>query len=146
MVTMNTISIVDLAPVIAAILGPMLVVVAALMRYQHVDSTRTRDLIAKYQQENNNQFARFRLEVQEQFANARRETQEQFVGAKRENQEIIKGLRQELVEHRLETRESLAELRSGLADTRERLARIEGHLGIGIPITGQVGGEAADAA
>ncbi len=135
MVTMNTISIVDLAPVIAAILGPMLVVVAALMRYQHVDSTRTRDLIAKYQQETNNQFARFRLEVQEQFANA-----------KRENQEIIKGLRQELVEHRLETRERLAELRSGLADTRERLARIEGHLGIGIPITGQVGGEAADAA
>ena len=37
----------DLGPIIAAVLGPMLLFVAASMRYQHVDSTKTRELITK---------------------------------------------------------------------------------------------------
>ena len=42
---METITLADLAPIIAAVLGPMLVFAAATMRYQHLDSTKTRDLI-----------------------------------------------------------------------------------------------------
>ena len=42
---METITLADLAPIIAAVLGPMLVFAVAIMRYQHVDSTKTRDLI-----------------------------------------------------------------------------------------------------
>ena len=42
---MDTTSLADLGPVIASILGPMLAFVAVSMRYQHVDSTRTRALI-----------------------------------------------------------------------------------------------------
>ena len=44
---METITLVDLAPIIAAVLGPMLVFAAATMRYQHIDSTKPRDLIDK---------------------------------------------------------------------------------------------------
>ena len=43
----ETITLADLAPIIAAVLGPMLVFAAATMRYQHLDSTKTRDLIDK---------------------------------------------------------------------------------------------------
>ena len=42
---METITLADLAPIIAAVLGPMLVFAVAIMRYQHLDSTKTRDLI-----------------------------------------------------------------------------------------------------
>ena len=37
----------DLGPIIAAVLGPMLLFIVATMRYQHVDSTKTRELITK---------------------------------------------------------------------------------------------------
>ena len=42
---METITLADLAPIIAAVLGPMLVFAVAIMRYQHLDSTKTRGLI-----------------------------------------------------------------------------------------------------
>ena len=42
-------------------------------------------------------------------------------------------LLQDFAEHRRMTEKNFAEVTGSLADTRERLARIEGHLGIGIP-------------
>ncbi|MYB28100.1 MAG: hypothetical protein F4X38_03070 [Acidimicrobiaceae bacterium] len=42
-------------------------------------------------------------------------------------------LLQDFAEHRRMTEKNFAEVNGGLADARERLARIEGHLGIGIP-------------
>ena len=42
-------------------------------------------------------------------------------------------LRQDFGEHRRVTEKNHAEVTGSLADARERLARIEGHLGIGIP-------------
>jgi len=42
-------------------------------------------------------------------------------------------LLQEFVEHRRMTEKNFAEVNGSLADARERLARIEGHMGIGIP-------------
>ena len=44
---METIALSDLAAIIAAVLGPMLLFAVASMRYQHVDSTKTRKLISK---------------------------------------------------------------------------------------------------
>ena len=41
-------------------------------------------------------------------------------------------LLQDFAEHRRTTDKNFAEVTGSLADTRERLARIEGHLGIGI--------------
>ena len=42
---MVTITLVDLAPILAAVIGPMLVFAATTMRYQHLDSIKTRELI-----------------------------------------------------------------------------------------------------
>ena len=42
-------------------------------------------------------------------------------------------LRQDVAEHRRVTDKNHAEITGSLADARERLARIEGHLGIGFP-------------
>ena len=48
---METITLVDLAPILAAVVGPMLVFAAATMRYQHLDSIKTRDLIDRNHRE-----------------------------------------------------------------------------------------------
>ena len=42
---METIALSDLAPILATMLGPMLVFAVAIMRYQHLDSAKTRELI-----------------------------------------------------------------------------------------------------
>ena len=42
-------------------------------------------------------------------------------------------LLQDFAEHRRMTEKGFAEVTGSLADARERLARIEGHLGIGLP-------------
>ena len=65
----------QLGPIIASILGPMLAFVVVSMRYQHLEAVKTRELISS----------------------------------------------------------SERETRRDLADARERLARIEGHFGIGAP-------------
>ena len=44
---MDAVTLSDLGPILAAVLGPMLLFVAASMRYQHIDGTRTRELIAE---------------------------------------------------------------------------------------------------
>ena len=102
---METITLVDLAPVIAAVLGPMMVFAVAIMRYQHVDSTKTRDLIDK-----------------------NRELDEQ---AHRDTRDLIDK------NHR--------ELSGSLGDARERLSRLEGHLGVSPP-PHDVGNDNAEAA
>ena len=90
---MDTIALTDLAPILAAVLGPMLAFAVVVMRYQHLDSTKTRDLIAR---------------------------------SNKENLDLIEDIRKE-------NREGLREVNRSLADARERLARIEGHFGIGAP-------------
>ncbi len=72
----------DLAPILAAVLGPMLAFAVAVMRFQHVETSKMRELIEQSNQDNRNL--------------------------------ILKSLDQ-------------------LADVRERLARIEGHMGIAPP-------------
>ena len=48
-----------------------------------------------------------------------------------ETRELINGVSAKLAEHRCDTNESFREVTRSLADARERLARIEGHLGVG---------------
>ena len=102
----------DLGPIIAAVLGPMLLFVAASMRYQHVDSTKTRQLITKSikkaNKENRNLTDR--------------------------NRDLIDRNRDLIEKSNKETRglidKNHAELSSSLFDARERLARMEGYLRI----------------
>ncbi|WP_419850508.1 hypothetical protein [Candidatus Poriferisocius sp.] len=91
------IMLVDLIPIFAT----LLVVVAGLMRQQHVDNTKTRDLIDKTSKEN-----RDLIEKKSD-----------------ENRELIDRNRDLIEKYHLETAASIGEV-------RERLARIEGHLEI----------------
>ena len=107
----------DLAPILAAVLGPMLVFVVASMRYQHLDSTKTRDLIEAVQQGEPRPDRGVR-------------DQGQPPPDREENRDLIE---QSNKETRDLFRASHAELSGSLADARERLARIEGHLRISPP-------------
>ncbi len=42
---MEVVTLSDLAPILAAVVGPMLAVMFAMMRYQHADSVKTRNLM-----------------------------------------------------------------------------------------------------
>ena len=107
----TTITFASLAPVIAAVLGPMLVFAAATMRYQHLDSSKTRDLIDR-----------------------NRELSEQ---AHKETRDLIDRNRELSEQAHKETRDLIdrnhRELSGSLGDARERLSRVEGHLSVPPP-------------
>ena len=104
---MDTIALADLAPILAAVLGPMLAFAVLVMRYQHLDSIKTRDLIERSSKESRDLI--------------------------RENRDLIEDIRKENRDGLREVNRSLADARESLSDARERLARIEGHFGIGAP-------------
>lgn len=118
---MDSVSLVDLGPVIAAVLGPMLALVVVSMRYQHLDSVKTRELIE-------------------------RSSKETLTRAGELIERSVGELGAQLAEHKRDTKQSLREVTGSLADARERLARIEGHMGIGAPPPGETGEAAPDAA
>ena len=116
---METVALSDLAPILGAVLGPMLLFAVALMRYQHLDSTKTRDLIEESNKEN-------RDLIEESSKDNRRlieANRDLIEESNRENRRLIEAT------HDL-IRANHAELSGSLADARERLAGIEGHLRI----------------
>ncbi len=123
---METIALSGLAPILAAVLGPMLVFVAASMRYQHLDSTKTRGMIEESSREN-------RRLIEESSRENRRLIEE----SSRENRCLIEKNRDLIEASNRQLRDlitaSHAEISGSLADARERLARIEGRLGITPP-------------
>ena len=129
---METITLVDLAPILAAVVGPMLVFAAATMRYQHLDSIKTRELIDRNR------------ELSEQAHKENRELSEQ---AHKETRELIDRNRELSGQAHKETRELIdrnhRELSSSLGDARERLSRMEGYLqGVPPPTREIVDGDA----
>ena len=116
---MEAVTLSDLGPIIAAVLGPMLVFVAASMRYQHLDSTKTRDL------------------TRELIEASCKENRELIEASSKENRRLIEKNRDLIEQSNKETRDLLsanhAALSGSLADARERLARIEGHFRISPP-------------
>jgi len=96
------ITLTGLAAIIAAVVGPMLGCMLVMMRYQHKDSVKTRELIAE----------------------ARQETRVLIAGSEKDTRKLIE-------RQGREHSKRLDKVVSSLADARERLARIEGHLGIG---------------
>lgn len=132
-------SLIELGPVIAAVLGPMLAFVVVSMRYQHVDGRKTRELIAASKEETRKLDASSREETRELIERTAREIRD-------ETRELINGVSTGLADHRRDTKENFREVTRSLADARERLARIEGHLGVGTLRPGEQGGNTADAA
>ena len=99
---MDSITLAGLAAIVAAVVGPMLGCVVVMMRYQHKDNVKTHALIGE----------------------ARQETRDLIAGSEKETHRLIE-------RHGGEHNKRLDRVISSLADARERLARIEGHLGIG---------------
>ena len=104
----------DLAPILAAVVGPMLAIMFAMMRYQHVDSVKTRNLM--YELIDNSS-----RENRELIDRSNRETRALIEKSNRENRELIRENR-ELIE------KNHSELTSSLGEVRERLSYIEGYL------------------
>ena len=122
---METVTLADLAPILAAVIGPMLLFAVAIMRYQHVDSTKTRDLIDEARREN-----------RELIKEARKESRELIAGNRElidRNRELIDRNRELIDRNRELIDGNHKELGGSLGDVRERLARIEGYLRIWPP-------------
>ena len=121
---MEAVTLSDLWPIIVAVLGPMLLCVTALARYQHLDSVKNRDLIEES-----------RVEARDLIEKSSQESRDLI----RENRRLIEKTQDMLAA-------SHAELSGSLADARERLARMEGYLRISPPPHQDAGDGNAEAA
>ena len=103
---MEVVTLSDLAPILAAVVGPMLAVMLAMMRYLNVGIIKIRDRIDESDRENRELI---------------RENRELIEKSTQESRELIRENR-ELIE------KNHAELTGSLGEVRERLSYIEGYL------------------
>ena len=123
---MDAVTLSDLGPIIAAVLGPMLLFVAASMRYQHIDGTKTRELIAESNKKTRELIAESNKKNRELIAESNEKTRELIAESNKETCTLIEKNR-DLID------KNHGELSGSLGDARERLARIEGYLRISPP-------------
>ena len=127
----------DLWPIIVAVLGPMLLCVTALARYQHLDSTKTRKMITDAEKatlklitdsndKNRDLIEKTRDETRDLIEKTSHETRDLIEKTSQENRRLIEKNRDLLAANH-------TELSGSLADARERLARMEGHMRISPP-------------
>ena len=114
---MNAVTLSELGPILAAVLGPMLAFVVVSMRYQHLDGVKTREAISRLETKTRDLLSASEKETRDVISESNKETRSQ--------------LGSQLAEHKRETKDSLRDLAVSLGDARDRLARIEGHFGIG---------------
>ena len=111
----------ELTPVILAFVLPIVGLTVTLMRYQHVDSTKTRDLIER----TNRETREWATDLIERTNRETREwATEQFERTNRETARQFDLLRADI----RDIGTSLNGINTSLNDARERLARIEGRL------------------
>ena len=109
---------------LVTVFGPMVAVVMALMRYQHVDSTKMHKLIADSSRENRELIEKNHQETRELIKETNQETRELI----KDNRELIKENRELIEKNHQELSGGLNEVRSSISKLGERVARIEGHL------------------
>ena len=133
---MESIPLPDLAAIIGATVGPMLLFATAIMRYMHVDSTKTRDLIERISKETRDLIERTSKENRDLVERTSKENRDLIEQARTENREdnresrdLIERVRTENREGNRETRDLIEKNRDLIVDARERLAGIEGHMG-----------------
>ncbi len=114
---MEVVTLSDLAPILAAVVGPMLAIMLAMMRYQHVDSVKTRNLMYELIDKNRELIDRNRELIEK----SSRENRGLIEKSNRETRGLIRENR-ELIE------KNHSELTGSLGEVRERLSYIEGFL------------------
>ena len=121
---MEVVTLSDLAPILAAVVGPMLAVMLAMMRYLNVGIIKIRDRIDESDRENR-ELIRENRELIEKSSQENRELIEK---SSRENRELIRENRELIRENRELIEKNHTELTSSLGEVRERLSYIEGYL------------------
>ncbi len=156
----TTITFASLAPVIAAVLGPILLFAAATMRYQHLDSSKTRDLIDRNRElseqahketrdliDRNRELSEQAHKETRDLIDRNRELSEQ---AHKETRDLIDRNRELSEQAHKETRDLIdrnyRELSGSLGDARERMGRMEGYLRAQPPPSQPAGDTDAEAA
>ena len=134
---MDAVTLSDLGPILAAVLGPMLLFVAASMRYQHIDGTRTRELIAESNEKTRELIAESNEKNRDLIAESNEKNRDLITESDKETRKLIEKNRDLIEKSNKETRDLIdknhKELSHSLGDARERLARIEGYLRISPP-------------
>ncbi len=127
---MDALTLTDLGAIIGAVMGPMLIFVTASMRFQHIENTKTRtltrDLIEQSNRENRELIERTNKETRDLVERTNKETRELIERYNKETRELIE-------RYNKENRELITKNRDLIEDTRQRCARIEGHLRIAPP-------------
>lgn len=100
----------DLAPILAAVVGPLLALALAMMRFMHHDGTKTRSLMYNLIDKSN------------------RENRELIDKSNQETRDLIRENRDLIRENRDLIDKNHSELTGSLGEVRERLSRIEGFL------------------
>ena len=108
MLPVEAVTLSDLGPIIAAVVGPMLVLVAASMRYQHLDSTKTRKLIT----------------------DSEKATLTLVAASNEKNRDLIAASNKETRELIEKNRDLITRNHETISEVRELLARMEGYLRI----------------
>ena len=147
---METSELLSLWPLVAATLTPMAGFVLALVGFMHRDLIKIRDVIGHSDKENRESLERSNKENRELLERSNKENRESLERSNKENRELLersnkenrelmersnKAMSEEFAEHKRVTEENhratqqqLGKINDSLADARERLARIEGHL------------------
>ena len=148
---MEAVALSDLWPIIVAVLGPMLLCVTALARYQHVDSVKIHRLIAESNEKNRGLIEKNRDLIER----TSKENRDLIERTSKENRDLIEKNRdliaesneknrdliertskenRDLIERTSkENRDLIMKNHAAISDVRERLARIEGHVAITPP-------------
>ena len=127
---MEAVTLSDLGPIIAAVVGPMLVMVVASMRYQHLDSTKTRKLITDSEKATLKLITDSNDKNRDLIEASNRENRDLIEASNRENRDLIEASNRETRDLIDRNRDLIMRNHTVIGDVRERLARIEGHLRI----------------
>ncbi len=114
------------------------------MRVQHRDSTEIRALIQRSHNDSRDLIDKSNRDLRDLIEQSNKDNRDLIEQSNRDNRDLVGKLSTELAEHRRVTEANHRATQEQLADVRERLGRIEGHLGIGIRPRDEDG--AADAA
>ena len=125
--------------VLGSAFGVMFATIVTLMvgsmRAQHRDSIETRGLITHAGNQNRDLIDEARKENRDLIEEARNQNRDLIDEARKENRDLIDEARNQnrdlVEEHKRVTTRNHDKVIGSLSDARERLARIEGHLGVG---------------
>lgn len=103
------------------------------MRVQHRDSTAIRALIQRSHNDSRDLIEKSNKESRDLIEQSNRDNRDLIEKSNKDNRDLIGKLSTEFAEHKRVTEANHRTTQEQLADVRERLGRIEGHLGIGMP-------------